>query len=406
MDYSNYNNDLCFAYEKTIWPCRRRVAAVNKASDTFQMATRLHRNWLRYIEPDLNESYPQKSQNMKRILLDFNQFLPRNFLRRRFSSSPLKLANQQSPLYLLRQRTGLAYNLCREALNKHDNDLNQAESWLKAQELSHGLKKATKVRGRSAHEGLIGLAIHRQNKLITVIELNCETDFVAKNKIFQDFALDLTRQISSTWRHSTEIATTQEHMNLLKPPENCFLSTENQIAPLISKLGENIKLKRAVHFMTVEADTIITGQAHAKAGEISDDEFNIVAGRFGAIVTLRDHAPGERSIDKVRMFGDRLCQHIIGFSPTYIELPDNIRKHLEEIENEDRIREENAAHDADNADHSDSEDNENPHNNRDDWPSIMDQTLIMSEDTTVREFCKSMKLGIVYFERFECGSSP
>lgn len=342
---------------------------------------------------------------MKHILLDFNRLLARNFVvSRQLSSNSMKMASQQSPLYLLRRRTGLAYNLCREALNKHDNDLDQAESWLKAQELSHGLQKATKVKGRSAHEGLIGLAIHQQNKMITMIELNCETDFVAKNKIFQDFAIDLTRQIASSWREGTEIATSQENLKLLRPPEICFSNTDSQIAPLISKLGENIKLKRAVHYTTLNADTIITGQVHAKAGQISEDEFNITAGRFGAVVALRDRAPRERSIDKIKMFGDRLCQHVIGFSPAYIELPDNIRKHLEEIENQDRIREEDATHDANNVDNSDSDGRENLENNRDDWPSIMDQTLIMSEDTTVRDFCKDMKLDIVYFERFECGS--
>lgn len=344
---------------------------------------------------------------MRNVLLDFNRLLARSYTLRQINTSALKLASQQSPLYVLRQRTGLAYNLCREALNKHDNDLDQAESWLKAQELAHGLQKATKVSGRSAHEGLIGLAIHRQNKIITMIELNCETDFVAKNRIFQDFALDLTRQISSSWRDGSELTNSQDYIKLMKPPDSCIRTTENQIAPLITKLGENIRLKRALHFMSRDDDTMITGQVHAKAGEIFADEFDVVAGRFGAIVGLKDHAYGERSAGDIRKFGDRLCQHVIGFSPTYIELPDNIRKHLEQIENEQRIRLENATQDSPDADadYSDSDGIENLQDNRDDWPSIMDQTLIMSEDTTVRDFCSNMKVGIVFFERFVCGSS-
>lgn len=117
---------------------------------------------------------------------------------RTFSTCQPALNAQKSPLFQLRQKTGLAYNLCREALNRHNNDVGQAEVWLQAQALAHGLQKATKVGNRATKEGLVSLAVSQDNKSLTMLELNCETDFVAKNQIFRDFTVDLTEQVANS----------------------------------------------------------------------------------------------------------------------------------------------------------------------------------------------------------------
>lgn len=317
---------------------------------------------------------------------------------------------QTSPLFILRQKTGIAYSLCREALNKHNNDVKEAEAWLKAQALAHGLQKATKVRGRNTSEGLIGLAIHSNNKIATVIELNCETDFVAKNQIFKDLAIDLTHQISTMQNNcDTKQLSLPTSIVQLSLTETQLKKLDNQIVPIITKLGENIRIHNATHYKVTSNSANLFGQIHSQTGHKINDKLEVMSGRFGAIVALED-LDGESKNRSLKPYGNRLCQHVIGFSPTYIELPDNIRKHLEELE-EDRKRQNEAQNsdkflkennEPDDEAHSDQECEEQ--NNRDDWPSIMDQQIIMSNSETVRDFCKNNKLSILYFNRFECGS--
>lgn len=342
---------------------------------------------------------------MNLIINEARRFTTTSLLRRLLATSSSKLTSQKSPLYLLRQRTGMAYNLCREALNKHNNDLEQAELWLKAQELAHGLQKATKVKGRTTLEGLIGLAVNYDNRSVTIVEINCETDFVAKNQSFRRFAVDLTHQIASSLKesHSSEI---QENIKLMTPSSDCLQKVEEQVALMISKLGENIKITRAIHYLSNDEKTFITGQVHAKAAQETRDKLNVVTGRYGAIVALKSqqrHPIEQQLLDRIRMAGERLCQHVIGYSPSYIELPDNLRKQLEDIEREDKHRIEESSNTEEDL-YSDAEDGVVARNPRDEWPSMMDQTLIMTDDTIVRDFCRDMHVDIVSFRRFECGS--
>lgn len=314
---------------------------------------------------------------------------------------------QKSPLYELRQKTGLAYNLCREALNKHENNVREAESWLQAQALAHGLQKATKLGNRNAREGVIGLAVREDKKLITLLELNCETDFVAKNQNFKDLALDLTEQVASIRSNCDSLQIPdQNSVEQLRPTKEQLKDMENLIVPLITKLGENIKLQRAIHYQVSEEDTFLFGQIHSQAGKKAVSGADITIGRFGAIAALRAIGRDGKSVTSI---GNRICQHVIGFSPTYIELPEDIRKHLEAAEKQEEveakaIENDHQIEEAEEQD-SDSEADQLTTSNRDDWPSIMDQQLIMSDGQTVRDFCKDNNVSIVYFNRFECGQS-
>lgn len=309
---------------------------------------------------------------------------------------------KKSPLFVLRQRTGLAYNLCREALNKHNNDVDQAVAWLEAQAMALGLQKATKVKGRSAREGLIGIAIRRDKKLISTLELNCETDFVAKNLVFRDFALELMEKFAYTSESCIgHDIPNQTHVRELRPSESLLSQIEAEIPPLISKLGENIKVERPRHIASLDDFTHLYGHAHPKAVHYHVGEIELLLGRFGGLVGVvaNDPKAGPPS-DEV---GKRLCQHVIGYNPKYIELPDIIREQLESIEkerqeirSEDQIEEERD-------EFSDSEKTNTNETRRDEWPSMMDHTLIMSEDQSVEEYCSEMGIKLVYIHRIECG---
>lgn len=327
---------------------------------------------------------------------------------RHIHTAPVNFSARQSPLFELRQKTGLAYNLCREALNKHQNDVVQAQAWLEAQALTHGLQKAAKVRDRSSKEGLVGLAIHEGNKLISILELNCETDFVAKNQLFRDFACDLTHQFSSLTQdcvqHSSKMTELVHELNL---NEENYKIINTQVPPLITRLGENIKISRALHLRASDNELKLYSSVHAKAVEKEVNNVKIVLGRYGSVVGIR---PLDNVLDSKMMasIGARLCQHVIGYNPTYIELPEQLRQHLdaahqEKLESDARLK----ADPGDKNNSQEIEDSDNEADNSDkverEWPSIMDQTLIMSDTETVREFCSDRNIQIVYFNRFEAG---
>lgn len=92
-------------------------------------------------------------------------------------------AIEKSKLAALRKKTGYTFVNCKKALELHQNDIAQAEFWLKQQAQSLGWSKATKLEGRQTTQGLIGVAVRDQYAVL--VEVNCETDFVARNNEFQ-----------------------------------------------------------------------------------------------------------------------------------------------------------------------------------------------------------------------------
>ncbi len=91
----------------------------------------------------------------------------------------------------LRQATGAGILDCRKALEEADGDLERAAEILR----EWGIAKAAKKMGREAREGIIGTYVHMGGKMAGMVELNCETDFVARTPEFQQLAHDLAMQV-------------------------------------------------------------------------------------------------------------------------------------------------------------------------------------------------------------------
>ncbi len=132
----------------------------------------------------------------------------------------------------LRDQTGLSVADIRSALEEANG--NEAEA-LKILN-SKGHKIAEKKAGRRAAEGVVESYIHNNKKVGALILLNCETDFVAKNRDFQELAHDLAMQIASMDPQSSE--------ELLAQPfiKDQSLTIQELINKAIAKLGENIKI--------------------------------------------------------------------------------------------------------------------------------------------------------------------
>ena len=93
----------------------------------------------------------------------------------------------------LRQKTGAGIMHCRKALRESGDDLSRAVEWLRKNSLNQALKKS----GRQAKEGTVASYIHGDGRIGVLLEVNSETDFVARNKDFQDFVRDLRLHITA-----------------------------------------------------------------------------------------------------------------------------------------------------------------------------------------------------------------
>ena len=133
----------------------------------------------------------------------------------------------------LRQRTGMGMMECKKALVETDGDLKKAEDLLRIK----GGAKASKVAGRVAAEGAIGVFVSPDAKSGALIEVNCETDFVGKDANFLEFVNGIARMVADTG------VTDVDEIAQQKLPSG--ETVEATRLALVMKLGENITVRRA-----------------------------------------------------------------------------------------------------------------------------------------------------------------
>ena len=135
----------------------------------------------------------------------------------------------------LRERTGLGMMECKKALQEADGDIKKAEDLMR---IKSGAK-ASKVAGRVAAEGAIGVFVSKDGKLGSIVEVNCETDFVGKDASFLDFVGAIAEAAA------TQGVTDVEKLNQLSIGGE---TVEAKRQALVMKLGENMSVRRvALH---------------------------------------------------------------------------------------------------------------------------------------------------------------
>ncbi|ARV62509.1 translation elongation factor Ts [Nostocales cyanobacterium HT-58-2] len=162
----------------------------------------------------------------------------------------------------LRQKTGAGMMDCKKALKENDGDIEKAIEWLRQK----GIAKAEKGAGRIAAEGLVDTYIQPGGQVGVLIEVNCQTDFVARNEAFKTLVQNLAKQ-----------ATTAENLeSLLAQPyiEDESLNVEDFIKQTIAQLGENIQVRRFVKFALAEGTQGVV------------DSYIHTGGRVGVLVEL------------------------------------------------------------------------------------------------------------------------
>ena len=138
----------------------------------------------------------------------------------------------------LRDKTGFSIIECRRALEKANGDEEKAIEILKKQ----GRNLAAKKSGEETKEGLIESYLHVNGKIGVLIEIHCQTDFVAKNQEFKNLAHDLAMQIAANDPSDLKALLSQP---FIKDPSRTI---GDLIDEHIAKLGENIKVNRFVRY--------------------------------------------------------------------------------------------------------------------------------------------------------------
>ncbi|MBN3321267.1 EFTS factor, partial [Atractosteus spatula] len=308
------------------------------------------------------------------------------------SGCPL-LATEKALLVKLRKVTGYSFVNCKKALEKFDGDFAQAESWLHEQAQKEGWSKANKLQGRRTSQGLIGQLLG--DRTAVMVEVNCETDFVARNETFQQL---VHRVALATMGHHqstagsgsgyTKVCTPSEVggmgsrcapggqfggiwefwdsiTSLLGAEELSLLKAGSGGAPLsdelalaVGRLGENIALQRAV-IMAVPSDCHIGSYVHGSPpGPAAEGGARL--GRYGALVACRGGGAE---------LGRRLAQHVVGEAPETLGTPEDLP------------------------------------GGGDTETRLLAQSLLSQPDRTVGQYLQENGAHVLDFVRFECGEA-
>ncbi|MDA9930134.1 translation elongation factor Ts [Alphaproteobacteria bacterium] len=193
----------------------------------------------------------------------------------------------------LRDMSGAGMMDCKKALAETDGDMDAAVDWLRTK----GLATAAKKSGRVASEGLVAFAVDGQKGAL--IELNAETDFVARNTEFQEFAATLAT-----------LALTVDDVEALSQAD--YPSTGRNVADeltnKIATIGENMSLRR-MQVLSVGSGAVVSYMHNATAPGL---------GRIGVLVALESTGDAE----VLQNLGKQIAMHIAATSPASLSVED------------------------------------------------------------------------------------
>lgn len=142
----------------------------------------------------------------------------------------------------LRELTGAAIMDCKKALEEANGDMKKAEELVKAR----GLAKAEKKSDRETKEGYIASYVHANNRIAALVEIMCETDFVARNPEFQAMAKEVAMQVTAMNPANVEELLAQEYLR------DGSVTIEQLVKQLSGKIGEKFVVNRFVRYSVGE----------------------------------------------------------------------------------------------------------------------------------------------------------
>ncbi|XP_014674856.1 PREDICTED: elongation factor Ts, mitochondrial-like [Priapulus caudatus] len=221
-------------------------------------------------------------------------------------------SSHKTLLAKLRKKTGFPFINCKKALEKHD-DFDAALAWLKKEAQKEGWSKATKLQGRTTRQGLVGIVLEKN--LGVIVEVNCETDFVARNDKFRGLVASAAKSALKHCRWTpvngplVRVDMAADEIGALGWSEG-GKTLRDAVALQIGALGENMSVRRAV-CLRPSADVRLAAYLHPPGDRAASGE--CATGKFGAVVAYRG---GDE--DDAGRLAEQLCQHIVGMNPTSV----------------------------------------------------------------------------------------
>ena len=142
----------------------------------------------------------------------------------------------------LREETGAGMMDCKKALEESNGDMEKAREWVR----QRGLAKAEKKADRETKEGYIAVYVHSNNKVAAMVEILCETDYVARNPEFQEMARNVAMQVVSMNPTSVEELLAQDY---IREPDQTI---EELVKGLSGKIGEKFVVNRFIRYSVGE----------------------------------------------------------------------------------------------------------------------------------------------------------
>lgn len=197
----------------------------------------------------------------------------------------------------LRERTGAGMMDCKKALVETNGDMEKAIEFLREKGLAAAAKKA----GRIAAEGLIGTYVNDSLKLGAIVEVNCETDFVAKNQEFIDFVNSMAKIVVDKQLKDVEQLSEAEYNGM---------KVKEALSTLIAKIGENMTIRRFERF-SVE-NGAIASYIHG-------------GGRIGTLVQLESTIVNDILLE----LGKDIAMQVAAMNPLYVSESDVPHDYIE-----------------------------------------------------------------------------
>lgn len=204
----------------------------------------------------------------------------------------------------LREMTGAGMMDCKKALTNTDGDMDKAVEWLR----ENGLAKAEKKAGRIAAEGLVAVKVSEDGKKASIVEVNSETDFVAKNEVFQGMVASVAAQAVNSDAADMESFMAEPWV------EDSSVTVEENLKNMIAKIGENMNIRR---FEKVEQQNgMIVPYIHA-------------GGKIGVLISAETDNTGE----KVEECLKNVAMQVAAMNPKYLS-SDDVSEEYKEKEKE------------------------------------------------------------------------
>ncbi|MBC7831713.1 MAG: elongation factor Ts [Hyphomicrobium sp.] len=193
----------------------------------------------------------------------------------------------------LRDKTGAGMMDCKAALTEVKGDIEAAIDWLRKK----GLSKAAKKAGRIAAEGLIGIDV--SGKTGSVVEVNSETDFVARNEQFQETVTNIVSLAGKAGGDVTKL------LAMTYPGKK--ITVEDQVKELIATIGENMSLRRTATLQVPEG--VVGSYVHSQVAP--------GLGKIGVLVALESSG---KNADELAALARQLAMHVAATNPVALDL--------------------------------------------------------------------------------------